>query len=579
KDPVKAMEWFEKAALNGCLSSQWKLGKILWRGIKDENEQKIIKKDPVKAMEWFEKAALNGCLSSQWKLGKILRDGVRDKNEQEIIKRDPVKAMHWVKTAAQAGNSRAQVELGKILFRGIKDENGQEIIEKNLKKAVDWFKEAARNEYPEAQFYFGLTLWTGIKDENGQEIIEKNLKKAVDSIQAAASYKHPAAQFKLGSILWTGIKDENGQEIIEKNLKKAVDWIQSAASYDHPEAKFKFWSILSSGIKDENGQEIIEKDDKRAMIYLRSAAQQKHKEAIEALKKLQPALHAAVVLKNTFNARSAWKFNPAGLRNATEDELKLYEEIIKRVEESTLTSAEKQRTKNALLRFKTLHANNKAICKELMESTEVRNYSESIYAVTPQDILIHPEQGDANLEQRAHIIYNILETTYNGVKKTPLSLEKFFKEAFSDTIPCLEAQSRKIDDWRASQEAIEVKISHQSISQNIGEFANQLQEDMNKNSETGKKVIEATQDYEMLDVSLKEAEPKIRTASLKHTSSNIKTLEKKHAKWLKKNNKYEEMRQNLLTTLVGKTAKDGEITENAINNILSGLGWDFGNQK
>ena len=154
-------------------------------------------------------------------------------------------------------------------------------------------------------------------------------------------------------------------------------------------------------------------------------------------------------------------------------------------------------------------------------------------------------------------------------------MEKFFKEAFSDTISCLEAQSRKIDDWRASHESIEVKISRQSIVQNIGEYANQLMEDMKKNSGTGKKLIEAAQDYQMLEMKLQEAQPEIRKASLKHTSLNIATLEKKHEKWLKNNNKYEEMRQTLCATLVGKRAQDGEITGNIINDILSGLGWDI----
>ncbi|MBX9621676.1 MAG: hypothetical protein K2X28_06605, partial [Alphaproteobacteria bacterium] len=50
----------EEAAQRGLLNAQFALGMILLGGVDDENEQKIIKKDPVKAMEWFEKAALNG---------------------------------------------------------------------------------------------------------------------------------------------------------------------------------------------------------------------------------------------------------------------------------------------------------------------------------------------------------------------------------------------------------------------------------------------------------------------------------------------------------------------------------------
>jgi len=133
----------------------------------------------------------------------------------------------------------------------------------------------------------------------------------------------------------------------------------------------------------------------------------------------------------------------------------------------------------------------------------------------------------------------------------------------------------RLDDWRASQESIEVKISRQTMVQSIGEQANQLMEDLKKNSEAGKNLIEATQDYQMLDMKLQGALPEIRKASLKHTSQNIESLEKKHEKWLKNNNKYEEMRQTLRATLVGKMAQNGEITETVINDILSGLGWTF----
>jgi len=285
--------------------------------------------------------------------------------------------------------------------------------------------------------------------------------------------------------------------------------------------------------------------------------------------------------------KDQWTFNPENLRDADESESKLYDEILSLIQShQNLTATQKNVAKNAILKFKTFHVNNTAICTELIQAARTRNFSDVFHAVNRGDIIIHPGNGDASLDQRAHIIYNTLASTYSAVKEDPILLKKFLEEAFSATIPCLEAQARKIEEWRDSHAKEAIAVSKLTIEGNIYKRAQVLHETMKKESDLGKKQAQAYEEREQAENELKsiqngdikfetdEARRKqvrFLTTLISSLDENIKTFVFKNEEWLEKTGKYKEIYSSLINSLLNKEAKDGKITQDAINHVWQNI--------
>jgi TPR repeat protein len=81
EDPVKAMEWYRKAAEQGYAAAQRNLGWMYDQG-------RGVAEDPVKAAEWYHKAAVQGDADAQRSLGLMYNLG-------RGVAKDPVKAKEW----------------------------------------------------------------------------------------------------------------------------------------------------------------------------------------------------------------------------------------------------------------------------------------------------------------------------------------------------------------------------------------------------------------------------------------------------------------------------------------------------
>lgn len=88
-DFEKAKYWFEKAAENGDVDSQYQLGNIHLQGMGTQ-------KDMSKALYWYEKAALNNHSQSQHNMGMFYMQG-------EVVNKDEDIAHDWFKKAAENG--------------------------------------------------------------------------------------------------------------------------------------------------------------------------------------------------------------------------------------------------------------------------------------------------------------------------------------------------------------------------------------------------------------------------------------------------------------------------------------------
>lgn len=122
QDYTKAIEWHEKAALQGHAKAQVLLGLCFAKGTG-------VEQNSTKAVECYEKAALQGYGPAQYLLGCCLEHGIG-------IKRDPAKAVELYEKAALQGDPVAQIKLAHCLENGIG-------VERDFVEALKWYKEAA----------------------------------------------------------------------------------------------------------------------------------------------------------------------------------------------------------------------------------------------------------------------------------------------------------------------------------------------------------------------------------------------------------------------------------------------------
>ncbi len=94
KDIPKAVEWFQKAAMQGNVNAQRDLGMLFKLGIG-------VKEDAKSAFMWLQKAAAQGNDVAQYNLGMMYADGAG-------VKRDLPRASAWLSLAAAQGNEKAK---------------------------------------------------------------------------------------------------------------------------------------------------------------------------------------------------------------------------------------------------------------------------------------------------------------------------------------------------------------------------------------------------------------------------------------------------------------------------------------
>ena len=68
QDYVKAVEWYQKAALQGKADAQYNLGIMYEQG-------KGVKQDSVEAIKWWQKAVAQGLAPAQYALGNMYAHG------------------------------------------------------------------------------------------------------------------------------------------------------------------------------------------------------------------------------------------------------------------------------------------------------------------------------------------------------------------------------------------------------------------------------------------------------------------------------------------------------------------------
>ena len=117
------------AEIKGFASAQYQLGFFYFHNFK---KRFGIERDPVKAVEWYQKAAIQGHLMAQYRLAVCYFDGIGiDASAKEAFK--------WFKKSAESGFNESQRRLASCYYNGWG-------TRKNYKKSAEWHMIALRND-------------------------------------------------------------------------------------------------------------------------------------------------------------------------------------------------------------------------------------------------------------------------------------------------------------------------------------------------------------------------------------------------------------------------------------------------
>ncbi len=203
QDPIKAMEWYQKAAVQGCGDAQDRLDDgEFWCAVGDcYYSGKGVVQDCATAVKWWKGAVSRNNTEASLYLGCCYEHG-------EGVEKNDTKAVRWYQHAAMFGNPFAQYNLASC-YR-----DGRGVAQDDL-KAVEWFEKAADQGMADAQFMAGLHYHLG-------RGVKQNYIKAVEWYQKAAEQGNHKAQVNIGECYRNGWG-------VDKDPIKALEWWTKAA--------------------------------------------------------------------------------------------------------------------------------------------------------------------------------------------------------------------------------------------------------------------------------------------------------------------------------------------------------------
>ena len=214
RDPVKAVYWFERAAIQGNAYAEERLGDLYGKGIGVERNQKL-------AFDWRIKAAKRGSLDAQVKIGSMYQDGIG-------VVKDIDQAIYWFRRAAADGSVEAQSLLARLDHFS---------ADKELDQAGgrSWFEIAAKRGYEIARYFIDLL-------EDARYWIDEDWHHRLPGLEKVARDGDLEAAFQLGRRYEHGIGGAKHDNAI------AIAWYLRAAEGGHTGAMHALAEIYGNGI-------------------------------------------------------------------------------------------------------------------------------------------------------------------------------------------------------------------------------------------------------------------------------------------------------------------------------------------
>ncbi|KAK5233942.1 hypothetical protein LTR47_005060 [Exophiala xenobiotica] len=226
-DPKEAFHLYQSAAKLNHPQSAYRVAVCCELG---SEEGGGTRRDPMKAIQWYKRAATLGDTPAMYKIGMILLKGLLGQPK------NPREAVSWLKRAAERAdkdNPHALHELG-LLYESA---SGNDTIIRDEKYAFQLFQQASELGYKYSQFRMGSAYEYGL------------LGCPIDPRQSIAWYTRAAAQAEHQSELaLSGWYLTGSEPLLQQSDTEAFLWARKAASSGLAKAEYAMGYFYEVGI-------------------------------------------------------------------------------------------------------------------------------------------------------------------------------------------------------------------------------------------------------------------------------------------------------------------------------------------
>jgi len=226
-DPKEAFHLYQSAAKLNHAQSAYRVAVCCELGLEDGGG---TRRDPLKAMQWYKRAATLGDTPAMYKMGMILLKGLLGQP------RNPREAVSWLKRAAEKAdkdNPHALHELGLLYESATPTDH----ILRDEPYALQLFQQAAELGYKYSQFRLGSAYEYGL------------LGCLIDARQSIAWYTRAAAQGEHQSELaLSGWYLTGSEPLLQQSDTEAYLWARKAASSGLAKAEYAMGYFTEVGI-------------------------------------------------------------------------------------------------------------------------------------------------------------------------------------------------------------------------------------------------------------------------------------------------------------------------------------------
>ncbi|KAH6648779.1 hypothetical protein BKA67DRAFT_521991 [Truncatella angustata] len=222
KDPLKAIQWYKRAATLGDTPAMYKVGMILLKGLLGQP------KNPREAVGWLKRAAERADAENPHALHEL---GLLYESAQpnDVILRDEPYALQLFEQAANLGYKFSQFRMGCAYEYGLM---GCPI---DPRASIMWYSRAATQE--EHQSELALSGWYLTGTEG---VLQQSDTEAYLWARKAAQAGLAKAEYAMGYFTEVGIG-------IAANLEDAKRWYWRAAAQNFPKARERLEDLKRSG--------------------------------------------------------------------------------------------------------------------------------------------------------------------------------------------------------------------------------------------------------------------------------------------------------------------------------------------
>lgn len=225
KDPLKAIQWYKRAATLGDTPAMYKLGIVLLKGLLGQS------RNPREAIGWLKRAAERADSENPHALHELALLYEQPQGSENSLIRDEAYAFQLFQQAADLGYKFSQFRLGCAYEYGLFN------CPIDPKQSILWYSRAAAQE--EHQSELALSGWYLTGSEG---VLQQNDTEAYLWARKAAIAGLAKAEYAMGYFTEVGIGSP-------ANLDDAKRWYWRAAAQNFPKARERLEDLKRGGNK------------------------------------------------------------------------------------------------------------------------------------------------------------------------------------------------------------------------------------------------------------------------------------------------------------------------------------------